>query len=319
MWPSERSPERRRGLDPGGSARVHVVNAVAYVDGARWICPQQGHRLLHRFRVRLWVAYFVGAYHHVHQRFQTNQRQTTEGPLPVLAGDQTGLDSSRLDLPHRLHHPRVHAHHSIVVLEVEFPVGGDHGFQHLWRVAPGGELYVQRGADSLKPLGVGSRRKIVLRERMVITVENEPDRIDQGAVEIEEHGLELGHDGEATVPVSFFAGPKSTSPVSFTSRCSGVGSARGSVRISALSSPCRVLASRSIRAASPAVWPRVTKPMSRSSQARAAGSWRRTASRTSTCSWARTTRAAGLGSGTCHRRPVIELRRSRMALARMAR
>src|SRR4051794_253680 len=106
---------------------------------------------------------------------------------------------------------------------------------------------------------------------MVVAIENEPDRVDQGTVEIEESGLKPGHDAEAIVPMTFFAGPKSTRPVSFTSRCSGVGSAGGRVRIRDLSSPRRALASRSVNAASPAVWPRATKPIARSSQARAAG------------------------------------------------
>src|SRR6476659_5670291 len=117
-----------------------------------------------------------------------------------------------------------------MVLEIEFPVGGDHGLQHLRGVVPLGELDMQRSTYASKPLLVRSGRKIVLGERMVITVENEPDRVDQGTVEVEENGLELGHDGEATVPMPVFAGPKSTRPVSFTSRCSGIGSVGGSVR-----------------------------------------------------------------------------------------
>jgi len=105
-----------------------------------------------------------------------------------------------------------------VVLEIEFPVGGNHGLQHFRGVMPLGELDLQGGAHTSKPLLVRSGRKIMLGERVVITVENEPDRVDQGTVEIEENGLELGHAGEATVLMPVFAGPKSTRPVSFTSR-----------------------------------------------------------------------------------------------------
>ena len=62
---------------------------------------------------------------------------------------------------------------------------------------------MQRSAYASKPLLVRSGRKIVLGERMVITVENEPDRVDQGAVEVEENGLELDMTEKLPCPSRF--------------------------------------------------------------------------------------------------------------------
>ena len=51
-----------------------------------------------------------------------------------------------------------------------------------------------RGSTA-KPFLVGAGRKAVGRERVMIAVENETDRIDQRPVEVEQHGTEGRHGG----------------------------------------------------------------------------------------------------------------------------
>src|SRR5690348_4799738 len=71
-------------------------------------------------------------------------------------------------------------------------IGGDQLFEHAL-VLPLGKLGRERGAHAPQPLLVASGRQSVGRESMVIAVENETHRVDQGAVEIEQEGSQGSH------------------------------------------------------------------------------------------------------------------------------
>src|SRR5919112_1801980 len=269
--------------------------------------------------MRFGVGHLVGADHHIHQGFQAYQGEPSERSLSVLAGDQTGLNSCRLYLSDRLHHSRIDRHHPIVMLEIVLPVGRNHRLEHFRRFSPWGELDVEWRPNTAEPLLIGSRRDIVLGECVMIAVEDEPDGIDQGAVEVEQCGLKAGHGGEAIGSGPLFAGPKSTKPVSFTSSWPGSAGPGGRVPMQDLSSDSVPWANRSTRSASPAVYPPATKPMARSKSASRSASRRRTASLTIDCKRVRARRVPDPGWGTIQRRPRADARRWRTTTASVER
>ena len=68
------------------------MDAVPHVDCGLWIGVEQANRLLYRFRMRFGILDLIGADQHVHQGFEPRQRQSSDRPRPVLAGDQSGGD-----------------------------------------------------------------------------------------------------------------------------------------------------------------------------------------------------------------------------------
>jgi len=73
-----------------------------------------------------------------------------------------------------------------VVREVPFAVGGDEAL-HLGVVGgEGAEGDAEGGAETLGPEGVALRREAVDTHRVVERLDDEMDRVHQGAVEVEE-------------------------------------------------------------------------------------------------------------------------------------
>ena len=169
------------------------MDAVAHVHRRARVGAQKPHGLLHRLGMGFGVLHLVRADQHVHQGLELHQRETAKRPRAVLARDQTGRDPVGLERAHDLHYPRVHRHHAIVVLQVVLPIGGDQGLQRLGIVAPGGELRRERCADAGEPLLVAARRQPVGGEGVMIAVQDQADRVDEGAVEVEEHGANGRH------------------------------------------------------------------------------------------------------------------------------
>ena len=54
----------------------------------------------------------------------------------------------------------------------------------------------ERRPDAAEPVFVGPRREAVRGERVMVAVEDQPDGIDERAIEIEQKGLEVGHVAE---------------------------------------------------------------------------------------------------------------------------
>jgi hypothetical protein len=126
-------------------------------------------------------------------------------------------------------------------------------FEYLRRLPPLGELNVKRCPYATEPLLVGPGGKLVRRQCVMIAVENEPDGIDQGSVEIEEGCPEAEHPEEATSTALAFEGPKTTKPVSRTSTVLQSKPLVGSAPIRMASSGSVAFAILSTRTASPAV------------------------------------------------------------------
>ena len=96
------------------------------------------------------------------------------------------------------HHARVDRDHPVVVGQVVLAIRGDHRLELPEVVAPLGELHAERRADASKPVIVGARRDAVGGEGVMVAVEDQADRIDERAVEIEQHGLNSGHGRKAS-------------------------------------------------------------------------------------------------------------------------
>ena len=194
--PAERSPERRGRRHAGRAARVHVVNAVPYEHRVGAVGAEQGECTLHGFRMRLRMGHVVGAHQHLEIVREPGELQAAERALPVLAGHQPELEPGLMQLAQHVADAGIDRHHPVVVGEVEFAIRGHHRLEQVGVVAPVGELDAQRGADAGKPLLIRPRREAMGLQGVVIAVEDQPDRVDQGPVEVEEHRRVACHGGQ---------------------------------------------------------------------------------------------------------------------------
>ncbi len=161
------------------------MDAVPHVHSRRRIGAEEPHRLFHRLRVRLGVANLVCADQHIHGVVKPHQPQPPQGALPGLAGDEAGLESPRPDAAHHLDHAGKLPHHPVMVREVVFAVGADHGFHRSLIVLPRRELRAQWRTDASQPLVVAERGEAVGGKCVPVALEDELHRVDQRAVEIE--------------------------------------------------------------------------------------------------------------------------------------
>jgi hypothetical protein len=113
----------------------------------------------------------------------------------ILAGDESGPDAARPELPHHLRHAGIGANPVIVVPEIVFAVCEDHCVELVRILGPLAELDPERRAQPGKPVRIAARGKAMCREGVVIAVENQPHGVDQRAVEIEQHGAEARGSG----------------------------------------------------------------------------------------------------------------------------
>ena len=75
-----------------------------------------------------------------------------------------------------------------MVLQIVFAVGLHEPLLLGWIAAPFPEHHPKRNPDAGQTFGLASDRKTVGQAGVVKAVENQPDGVDEGAVEIEEDG-----------------------------------------------------------------------------------------------------------------------------------
>ena len=184
----EWSPERRRRLHPGRPAALHVVNAVTHVDARLHGGAKQPGRDEKGLGVRFRVGDVIRRDDDVHGIHEPQKPKPPLGPGSLLAGDQPGLEPSR---PNRLHHfdrPRIGADSGVVMRDVEVAVGPDQLVQEDRIAGPFAELDSEGRADAGQPVFVGLGRQPVSGQGVMIAVDDQPNRVEEGSVEIEEDG-----------------------------------------------------------------------------------------------------------------------------------
>ena len=179
---------------------MHVVHAVAKEDCALGTGAQELQCLEHRLRMRLGVHHVIDTHQFLEVRRKAGEVEAAQRALAVLAGDERSAMTGRPDFLQHFGDAVVERHHRVVVGKVVLAVGSDQLLDLAAPVVPVGKLYPERGADPTEPVIIGPRGNAVDPERVVIAVQDQLHRVDQGAVEIEQQGVVARH-GRQTYPV----------------------------------------------------------------------------------------------------------------------
>jgi hypothetical protein len=194
--PPKRTPENRRSRNSGCFPAAHIVHAVPDEQSPFRLGPELSQGLQNRFRMRLGIHHVISTDQDVEVIRDTRQLEPPDRSRPVLAGHQPGLETRILHPSDQLGCPDIGNHLGIVMGQVVVAVGRNH-LLHLFRLlGQVGQHHPERGADTSQPLLVGAGGQAVGLDSVVIAVKNQPDGVDQRAVEIEEEGT------KATTPSS---------------------------------------------------------------------------------------------------------------------
>ena len=121
---------------------------------------------------------------------EPHQFEAPEGPRAHLAGNHGSLNAGGPQLRQCLQHAWVRRHSIVVVGVIVIAVGGNELLEQISIVGPFSELFPQWRPDSGEPIGIVLGGQTERSQRVVVAVDDEPDGIDECAVEIEQHPSE---------------------------------------------------------------------------------------------------------------------------------
>ena len=136
------------------------------------------------------MRHVVRANDHIEGVLERRTYQPPDRSAPQLARHEPERAAPLFQGPHRLDHAVVRTHHLVVVRQVVGPVGGHHRFD-LGRVfAETAELHPQRCAQPFHPDVVRGLLPAVRAQRVAVRPEDELDRVDERAVQVEQESGE---------------------------------------------------------------------------------------------------------------------------------
>ena len=190
----ERSPEHGGGLDARGAAAFHVVAGVAHEHRILSRDAKLLNRLQDRLGMWLEVLDVVTADDDVEHLVKPGDPDAAHRAIAQLAGHHAESLAGSLEPPDLVDDAVVRFHERVVVREVVGAVGLHHRLDLFLVLGDLPELRPKRRAEALDPQVVGRHRlaATVLRHRVAVGAQDQVDRVDDGAVEVEEESGE-GH------------------------------------------------------------------------------------------------------------------------------
>ena len=195
MLPGEGPPLGGGREDSGGASGVHVVRGVADEECAGVGDGELREGVLHGIGVRLVARGVLDGDDGVEPVGDVQVAEGACGHAASLAGDESQRVSLTAGPVEGVADAGVGGGGAFEVAVLVVAIAGDELFDVVGAVAPGGELFAQGGADAGGPFRVGGASRAI-GEGVVHAGEEEPDGVDQGAIEIEEEGepgVGVGH------------------------------------------------------------------------------------------------------------------------------